>query len=86
MQAEQAQRTAVQKAFDTLLLVLSNIVQQPHEQKFRTLKLSNPKIQDMFSTAAGSPLRAVLETVGKLPSNLRLQIDDILVEWSLSSA
>ena len=64
-QAQQAQHAAAQKAAGTLLLVLSNVAQQPDEQKFRTLKLGNPRIQDMLSSAAGPQVRAVLEAVGK---------------------
>lgn len=63
-QAQQDQHAAMQKASGTLLLVLSNIAQQPNEQKFRTLKLANPRIQDTLSTAIGLQVRAVLEAVG----------------------
>ena len=64
-QAQEGQHAALQKAAGTMLLVLSNIAQQPDEQKFRTLKLANPRIQDMLSTAVGPQVRAVLEAVGK---------------------
>lgn len=50
------------KAFETLLLVLVNVVQHPEDTKFRTLKSSNARVQAMLSS--GHCFEEVLAATG----------------------
>ncbi|KAF3435958.1 hypothetical protein FNV43_RR23050 [Rhamnella rubrinervis] len=43
----------VRRAFETLLVYLGNVAKNPNEEKFRTIRLSNPLFQDRVASLKG---------------------------------